>query len=98
MTSARMQLIKTLMGACAIEAACVGAIVLGGFGPCGPTNPVGYIGLLAHLPAMLVLGPLSMWFKLPSAIEFVAAPAIQIGVFAAMIGVVRRVRGAARAA
>jgi hypothetical protein len=96
MTPDRIRRTKTLLSACLLEAACAGAVVLGGFGPCGPTNPAGYIGLLAHLPAMLVLGPLSMWITLPSAIEFMAAAAIQVGVFAAIIGALRRARIAAR--
>jgi hypothetical protein len=37
-----------------------------GFGPCGPSNPFGFIGVLTHIfPGMLVFAALNTFVKLP---------------------------------
>ena len=50
----------------AVEAVLLGCFALGGFGPCGPSNPLGFIGMLAHLfPGFAVAALMSTVFEAP---------------------------------
>jgi hypothetical protein len=57
----------TLMG-CAIEAGFGELFAVGGFGPCGPGNPLGLVGVIAHVPGILGSMALSAIFHVPDAV------------------------------
>jgi hypothetical protein len=56
---------KAIAIGCATEAFFASLFALGGFGPCGPTNPLGFIGMLAHFfPGMFIAAGIEEYFKL----------------------------------
>lgn len=63
---------KAMLIAAVVESVFAGTFAVGGFGPCGPGNPIGLVGMLAHLPGFAAWLVLSTVLKLPEA----AAPAL----------------------
>lgn len=62
-------LTRALAIGCAIEAVAAGMFALGGFGPCGPSNLFGFIGMVAHFfPGLVVFEAVNAVAKIPDAI------------------------------
>jgi len=77
--STRMKIAyKAIAVGCAIEASFASLFALGGFGPCGPNNPLGYIGLLAHFfPGMFVAAGIDEYVTLSGAVGAIVVILIQ---------------------
>ena len=69
---------KAAIIGCSVEAVLAGAFALGGFGPCGPANPIGFAGLLGHIfPSLLVVWGLGLGEFLPNVVTAALTIAIQ---------------------
>jgi len=77
--SIRMKTIyKAIAIGCAIEAFFASLFALGGFGPCGPTNPFGFIGMVAHFfPGMFIAAGIDDYFKLSDVVGEIVIVLVQ---------------------
>jgi hypothetical protein len=77
--------LKAILWASAVECASVAMLLLGGFGPCGPSNPLGLIAMLLNIfPGAMVVFGLQAIFKpnvLNDTVCEILAVAIQLGFF-----------------
>jgi len=89
-------LAKAVLVGCAMEAAAAACFAAGGFGPCGPSNPLGFVGLLLHLPSFLAMAPLMSFATLPEYVGTGLMILVQAVLFAAIAYSVFRRRARVR--
>jgi hypothetical protein len=74
---------------CGIEACLAGFFAVSGFGPCGPSYPLGFVGVIGHIPGLLVFEALNQLVHIPDALGtalMIAAQAIMFSAIAYWIG------------
>jgi hypothetical protein len=72
---------RAILVACAIEGVLAVCFAFAGFGPCGPSNALGMVALLGHLPAMFVFGFLGMPEHTPEPVQVMVGLLVQVGFF-----------------
>jgi hypothetical protein len=75
------RLIRSILVACAIEGVLAVCFAFAGFGPCGPSNALGTVALLGHVPAMFVFGLLGMSEYTPEPAQVMAGLIVQVSFF-----------------
>jgi hypothetical protein len=69
---------KAFAIACAIEGTLAASFASAGFGPCGLDNPLGFLGLLGHLPAVLIAWPVLSLVRIPEWLTAAVLVSLQI--------------------
>jgi len=72
---------KAILIGCGIEAGFVSLFAVGGFGPCGPSNPLGFLGMAAHLPGMFALAAIKEFIDIPDSAMIVWMIVLQVILF-----------------
>ncbi len=81
---------KAMLIAFVVEAASAGTLAVGSFGPCGPGNPIGLIGMIFHLPGIAAWLALSTVVKLPETVGLGLVVVIQFLFWALLVVALQR--------
>ncbi len=90
--------LRAVLVGCGIEACLAATFAASGFGPCGPSNPIGFVGVIGHIPGLLIVEGLGHAVRIPGSAEtgvMIGMQAIMFAALAYWIGARRRRRAIA---
>lgn len=85
--------LRAVLIGCTVEGTLAAMFAASGFGPCGPSNPIGYVGVIGHLPGALLVGPLASSLHFPDHVATVLIVVLQASMFSGIAYAFIRLRG-----